>query len=837
MSKTLADVLNHHLTTRGWSFERLAGETGLPRNTVYRWTKAEVRKVRYWQDLAKAGRALQLNKAQATALLEAGGHPSVDVLLDRTTDEEDQKLLARWTRTSPNNLPAQLTSFVGRGDELERITRLLATDRLVTLTGPGGSGKTRLALEAAQSVLDEFEGTCFVDLAAVRDPELVMLTISQALGLRESLDEPPRRAVETSLRDKKVLLVLDNFEHLIEAAPLLTQLLEATHRVKALVTSRARLNVRGEHEVAVPPLSLPEPSSGFEELTRNPSVALFADRARAVDPSFTLTPESASLVAEICERLEGLPLGIELAAARVRHVKLGSMLRRFPNRLALAGKGPQDTPDRQRTMRATIAWSYELLEDSEQNLFNRMGVFAGGFTEEAIGSVSPRVGQVDIEIQEGLASLVDQNLLKQVWGADDEPRYEMLETIREYALERLNACGETQASLRATAEYYVGLAEMAELEGGEQALWLERLMSEYDNFRAVLGWCRDQGQTETGLRLSTALMPMWQLRDQQVEARTWLETFLSAAGKVSPKRLAWGLLWKGMLLMRGSVDIIAASPLYEEALVLFRTCGDLNGVSETLQAQADVSLNQQDFGRARQRYAESLELARQMGNAYLVAHGYMGLALCAQDEGTFDEAQWHWTSTLEWAERAGNQASIALALNSLGEMARYRKDWMEAQRCYERVLELARELGNEFRMALALHNLGYVALYTGEVEKAGRLFKESLSLYQGRQYHKGEAECLAGLARVEASAGNQERAARLCGAAEAMLENLGSRLDTLDRADYERTLGTLRSGLGKRLEHLLDVGRAMSEERAVDYALNARCPDEPGTSYDTSGMP
>ncbi|MGI8484217.1 MAG: tetratricopeptide repeat protein [Thermomicrobiales bacterium] len=823
MPTTLAVVLNHHLAKSGWSFEKLAEEVGLPRNTVYRWTKGEVRRVRHWQDLAKVARGLDLNRFQTDALLKIGGHPTVGVLLDRATDEADRELLSRWISTSLNNLPAPLTTFIGRHEELERLTWLLSSVRLVTLTGPGGSGKTRLALEAAHAVLDEFDECYFVDLAHVRNPELVIPTISQTLGLGESLDESPLQALKAYLRDRKVLLVLDNLEQVIEVAPLVTELLSAARWVNALVTSRARLNVRGEHEFWVPPLPLPRPASSLEELALNPSVALFADRARAVNSSFTLTPSSAPIVAELCVRQEGLPLGIELAAARIRQMGLRSMLERFPDRLLLASGGPRDLPHRQRTLRATIAWSYDLLGCGEQRLLNRTGVFSGGFTEEAARSVCTAIGQLEIEVSEALESLVEQSLLRRVCNREDEPRYEMLETIREYALENLKERGESEAALRAHAEYYVRFTEQADLEGEGQATWLHRLVAEHDNLRAALEWCRERSQIETGLRLCIALMPLWQLRDHQVEARTWLETFLVAEGKVSPNLRAKGLLWRGLLTMRGTGDGVSTTHLFDEALVLFRDGGDLNGASETLQAEGDVCRNQGELKLASQRYAESLELAKQTGNSYLVAHGWMGLALCAQEEGQFTAAKHHWASMLEWSERAGNRASMALALNSLGEMARHGGDWEEAESYYEQTLNLARELGNESRTALALHNLGYVALYRGELERAGTFFTDGLSLYQGRHYHKGVAECLAGLGKVEASKGRLERAARLCGATETILEGLGTRLDTLDRADYERTLGTLKSRLGERLNTLLDEGRVMSMEKAVEYAVAVHC--------------
>lgn len=818
MSKTLAGVLNGHLTERGWSFEKLAAEAGLPRNTVYRWIRGEVKRVRHWQDLAKAARALGLNRFQTNALLESSRHPTIERLLVDTSDEQSLALLSTWAVSPPNNLPAQLTSFVGRNEELGHLTRLLSSARLVTLTGPGGSGKTRLALEMAQTVLDEFEEVAFIDLSAVHDPELVPLTLSQALGLHESTDEPTLLTLKTYLRGRNILLVLDNFEQIIEAAPLLTDVLEASRQAKALITSRARLNVRGEHEFTVLPLSLPYPASSFDELVGNPAIILFAERARAVTPSFKLTPHNAQLVASVCARLDGLPLGIELAAARLRQVSLQAMLERFPERLALASAGLRDVSDRQRTLQATIAWSYNLLGHEEQKLFESVSVFAGGFTEEAVRSISVTFGHMNIDVLGSLDSLVEQNLIRRTWGVEGKPRYEMLETIREYALGQLNACGDPEAGLRAIAEYYAGLAERADLEGEGQAYWLPRMVVEQDNFRNVLGWCKDRGRTEAGLSLCVSLMPLWQLQDHQVEALTWLKTFLAHADKVSPGVKAKGLLWQGLLLMRGTGHDFPVSHLFQEALALFRDSEDLNGMSETLQAEGDVYRNQGDMERASQRYAESLVLAKQMDNAYLVAHGYMGLAFCAQEEGQFEAAEYNWKRMLEWAKRARNGASMALALNSLGEMARYKENWVEAEHYYEQTLELAKELGNESRMALALHNLGYVALHNNDTRTARRLFSDSLSLYQRRPYLQGQAECLAGLARVATLEGKPEWAARLCGATDVILEGLGTRLDALDRTDYERTLDMLKHQLAERLQNFLDEGRAMSAESATTYA-------------------
>lgn len=817
MSTILAEVINGHLANQKWSFKTLADMAGLPRNTVYRWTRGEVSKVRYWQDLARAAQALGLSHLQVDVLLETGGHPPVEVLLARATDEKDRMLLARWAIATPTDtLPHYLTSFVGRQDEVARITKLLASSRLVTLTGPGGSGKTRLAIEAARMAWNESSrggATIYVPLASTRNPESVISTIARALGLKASLAEDPLAALATHLRNRHVLLVLDNLEHVLAAGPLIVRLLRATHYVNALVTSRTRLDVRGEHQFAVHPLPVPDPAAGLDDLLRNPAVTLFADRARAVDPSFTLTTANAPLVAAVCQHLDGLPLGIELGAAKTRQVGLRAMLDRFPSRLAIGDGGPRDVDDRQRTLRATIAWSYDLLTDDEQRLFSLLGVFAGGCTVEAASSVAKRVGEPELDVPQGLESLADQSLLQRNIDAGDEPRYELLETIREYALEVLVEQGNLPVVQAAHAGYYRDLAERAEADRANPSRWLRALNAEYANCREALVWCTVRGQTETGLRLSVALTPFWYLEQHQRELRRWVAFLLAAGGDVAPLVRARGLLWQGVLDLRETGELGPVLGLFAEALELFHQAGDFDGASKTLQAWGDALVKQGNLERASQQFVASLALATQTGNAYLLAHGNMGLAYCAKDQGRLEDAEQHWRLALDWAERSGNRSSVALALNGLGEMARQRGNWAIAGRHYEATLELAWELGSTFRTALALHNLGYVALHRQDPDRASARFTESLRLYHETAYQKGVAECLAGLGAVAAMTGDWERTARLCGASEAILAGLGDRLDTLDRAEFERTLATLRDRLGERLEPLLAEGRAMMQDR------------------------
>jgi predicted ATPase len=825
LDNPLAVLLNEHLARRGWNPAQLARAAQIPRNTAYQWTKGKVHRVHQWQHVANAALVLGLSRDETDALLSAAGYPSLHVLALRSHEDSDLRLLAHWppptfidTATASSNLPHPLTSFVGRAREQERITSLLtSTARLVTLTGAGGSGKSRLAIEAAFALRDLFDETWFVDLAPLHDAGQVIPTIAWAIGVRETTNLSAQRAIDRHLKDRKALLVLDNFEQVLEAGLAVAHMLARAGRISVLVTSRSRLNIRGEHVVSVPPLSLASPEANYEELAHNPAVVLFTDRAIAADETFTLTPHQAPLIAHLCARLDGLPLGLELVAVHVRSMSLPEMLRRFPNSLALANGGPHDAPDRHRTLRATIAWSVDLISLSARHLFAILGVFSNGFTEHMVAKVCESLGST-IDVSAGLSVLVDQHLLKRTQSDAHETHFDMLETIREYANELLLEYGLADEARRAHAAHYLAWVERADLQGNGQADWLHRLSADYDNLGAALAWCSDQEQVETGIRLCIALMPFWQLRDQRLVARDWLETFMAKADLVSPNLRAKGLFWHGLLLVRRTGDVVTASRLFDEALAVFRRDGDLPGAIEVLQGFGDAYRLTKEWDQALNHYRESLHLAEQVNDPYLIAHGHMGVALTNQELGHIETSGEHWERTLEWSRNAGNTATEMMALNSLGEMARYRSDWVRAERLYVQALELAARLGSTFWRALALHNLGYVALSHGEIDRAKSRLSESLVLYGALQYPKGEAECLAGLAKVEVSTGEPERAARLSGASEAILAGINSQLDAVDRADYGRTLALLHSQLGERLEELLDEGRRMSIEEAVSFA-------------------
>src|SRR6266576_2396220 len=411
-----------------------------------------------------------------------------------------------------HNLPAQLTPLIGREQEVTAVDTLLRHPevRLLTLMGPGGVGKTRLGLEIAAELLDDYpDGVCFVSLAPISDPHLVVPTIAQALGIKEAGEQPVANLLQASLQDKRLLLLLDNFEQVAAAAPGLADLLAGCPQLKILVTSRALLHIRGEHEFPVPPLALPDLTHlpGSESLLQYAAVALFLHCAQAASPDFQVTPANTRTIAEICVRLDGLPLAIELAAARSKLLPPQALLTRLGHRLQVLTSGARDAPVRQQTLRNTLAWSYDLLAVEEQRLFRRLSVFAGGCTLEAVEGLSTALGELPADVLDGVASLMDKSLLRQVEQEGQEPRLLMLETIREYGLEVLASAGEMESTRQAHAAYYLRLSEDAELElgGPQQGAWLERLEREHDNLRAALQWSLVQGEAQRSMEMPLRL--------------------------------------------------------------------------------------------------------------------------------------------------------------------------------------------------------------------------------------------------------------------------------------------------------------------------------------------
>src|SRR3984885_4249555 len=594
--------------------------------------------------------------ARGISDLERGIHrapyqQTVNLLIDALELDREQRALvtaaARRTgrtaaapvrpETSPgHNLPEEATSFIGRSAELALLKDLLQRPqvRLVTLTGPGGCGKTRLALRAAANLLGEFpDGVCFVSLAALTDPQVVPSAIAAALTLREREGREPLDAVLDHLSSRNMLLVLDNVEHLPQASELLPELLKHCPKLRLLVTSRAVLHFTWESIFEVQPLAVPDPGSSIDhqELSRYEGIALFIERARAADPAFAVTGQEAPAIAEICSRLDGLPLAIELAAARLRVLPPHALLGRLSNRLTFLTGGARDRPTRQQTLRAAIDWSYSLLDGSEQRLFARLAVFAGGCTleaAEAIGALATDPQEdVAASVLDCAASLIDKSLLRRNDpAASPEPHLRMLETIREYALERLEDSGEEAVIRRQHATFFLAFAEQAaaELRQPRRTAWLNRLEDEHDNLRAALRWAKEHREVRIGLRLAVALEQFWELRSYLSEGARWLAELLAIAENEEPELKAAALRIAGNRTF--AYDIASAAELTEQSLALYRQLADERGAAEALYQRGLVAFYQADYGKAADCLAESLALARDLGDTNLVNRSLWSLA-------------------------------------------------------------------------------------------------------------------------------------------------------------------------------------------------------------------
>jgi predicted ATPase/DNA-binding CsgD family transcriptional regulator len=742
--------------------------------------------------------------------------------------------------------------------------RLLCREdvRLLTLTGPGGTGKTRLALQVAAELSDHFaDGVFFVNLAPISNPALVVPTIAQTLEVKETEAQPQLvDHLKIFLRDKHLLLLLDNFEQVIGAASRVTDLLATCPKLKIVVTSRAVLHVRSEQEFAVPPLTVPDPNHlpDLVKLSHYEAVVLFISRARAVKPEFQMTHANARAVAEICARLDGLPLAIELAAARIKLLPPQALLARLGQRLELLTGGVQDVPARQQTLHNTITWSYDLLDVDEQKLFRRLCVFVGGCSLEAVETMYDTLGDTSARVLDGVSSLLDKSLLQRGAQEEEEPHFSLLETIREYGLACLTNSGEMDATKRAHAFYFLLLAEKAEPElgGSQQTVWLERLGREHDNLRAALNWMLEQDNTADGiemaLRLGTALRRFWQVRGHFTEGRSFLEQALARSVGLEATLRAKAYYFAGVLAWFQG-DYQQAEVLAEQSLVLYRQTGDQRGIATSLYGLGRVALAKRDYTLARTLAEEALAILRTIGDRWMIGYVLESLARVAYFQGDYARARSLSEESLSIGKGTGDRWAIARVLLYLARIALSDGDHETAHSLVEEGLLLSKEVGDKGGIANALYLSAHIALRHDEIADSHALAEESLALskeigdrpaitealdisgmvaaaqgdYQAARLLYAESFALAGeigdkltiafsledLANMVAVKALSRWAARLWGSAEAIRTAIGAPLTS---SFTRRLVATIREQLGEKVFTAAKMeGMSMTPEQAL----------------------
>jgi predicted ATPase len=723
------------------------------------------------------------------------------------------------------NLPIQLTSFVGREREMAEVKRLLATSRLLTLTGAGGSGKTRLALQAAAEVLDDYaHGVWVVELAALSNPALVPQAVASPFGVREQPGRPLAATLADYLQPRTVLLVLDNCEHVVAAcAQLAEALLRSCANLRILATSREALNIPGESAWRVPSLSLPEPGRlpPVESLVQYEAVRLFVERTLAALPGFTVTDRNAPAVVQVCHQLDGIPLAIELAAGQAKVLSVEQIATRLDDRFRLLVRGSRTALPRHQTLRAAMDWSYDLLSEREQALLRRLSVFAGGFTLEAAEVICADDSFEQADVLDLLANLVDKSLvLMEEYG--DGIRYRLLETVRQYTRDKLQESGEAPGVRARHRDWYLGLVERAErqLLGPDQGKWLKQLETEHDNLRAAQAWSMEHSP-EAAMRLAMALGHFWEVRGYLSEGRERLAAALSRAEAGRTLMRAKALNAAGRLALHQG-DYAAAGLLNEESLAIFRELGEKPGIATVLNNLGLVAFRQGNYASAHSRYEESLAMNRELLDDRGVAIALNNLGNLAHAQGDWGAARACYEEGLAIRRELGDRRGIANSLNSLGIAALSQGDYAAARAFWDESLVIFRELGDRRGTAIAQHNLGALAHREGDYPTARTLFEESLTIYRELGDKTHIAESFEGLAGVACAQGQQERAARLFGAVEVLREALHAPLPPAARPDYEGQVAAVRAALGESAFAAARAkGRAMPLEQAISEAFDA----------------
>jgi predicted ATPase len=742
--------------------------------------------------------------------------------------------LLRGGEGTRGGLPAPLTSFVGRERELAELEELLATGRLLTLTGAGGAGKTRLALALAARQLPAFpDGAWFTDLAPTSDPALVPKTVAAALGLRELPDLSPTASVIDHARARTMLLVLDNCEHVVAACAALAEaLLRACPDLRIVATSRERLGTPGEVAWRVPSLSVPDAGEppAAEALAGYPAVRLFVERARSVRPDFRLTEENGPAVGEVCRRLDGIPLAIELAAAQSRLLSVEQTADRLTGRFRLLENADRAGLPRHRTLRALIDWSHDLLAEPERTLLRRLSVFAGGWTLEAAEAVCAGGAIATEDVLELLARLVDTSLVV-VDEPGGEARYRLLETIRQYAAEQLRGAGEEPQLRRRHVGWMVDLAERAlpELMRPDQAAWYARLEQEHDNIRAALRWAHESGEGETGRRLCGALWRFWGMHAHYAEARLWSARLLAvpAHGPESPAglRARAGALYAGGFAAFRQGDLPAARAACTDAVALARDAGDADSGFWALHVLGMIDRAQGDYADSAARLEEAYGLAQSLGDDRGTFYRCVSLiqlgdtARCQQEYG---RARVLLEESLALQRLSGDRALVyttAVTLLPLGHVAHEQGDHAAARTCYEEALELARKVGSLPAAAAAITHLGYLAIDRDDADGGAELCREGLALYRKQGSRMGVASGLEGLAGAAAVAGQPERALRLAGQAAALRAAAGLPLSPGEGERLDRWLAPAREAAGGAAASHETQGRALPLGQAIAEAF------------------
>ena len=746
--------------------------------------------------------------------------------------------------SSAGNLPAQLTTFVGREQELAALRNVLSASgsavRLLTLTGPGGSGKTRLALEVAARLraeqLDTFpNGYFFVALSTITNPSMVLEAICETLNIRENANQQFLDNLNEYLRPKKLLLLLDNFEHLMKAAPLLIDLLSNAPGLRILVTSRAVLHLYGEHEFPLDPLPLPdlEDLSSIQDIVRYASITLFTTRSLAVNSNFTLNRENAATVAKICMRLDGLPLAIELAAARSKVLSPQALLDRLDRRLTFLADRNRNPTERHQTLRATLDWSYQLLSPSEKRLFAFLAVFAGSFSLDAIEDVCCETG--DADVLSGLESLVDNSLLQRVTvdlgdknagstTGDGEVRFRLLSTIHEYAQEKLAAENDREAVEYRHVHFYLAVAETAEpeLRGSNQGEWLSRLELEHDNLRSGLRWCMNGNGERVllGLRLCACLGQFWYMAGHFTEGYRWLEDGLYKAIPSIPANLHAKALYALGSLLHAQGDLRRAFPSFEQSLAIYRQLGDRHGIADALYALGRLVNRQKAYAEAERLLQESLTLVHTTGDEYRLAYILNILAGIRLAQGDFSAAEALYQQALTAARRIDNRSGVAFILTAFGELARLVGDYARAESYYNEAMTLANNLRQKARVVMLLHNLAHVALHHNQTQRAAAMFRECMILGMELPDQENFGMCMLGLGGVAGALQQPDRATMLFGAGELILETIGAQLAPADQLEYDRNRARVETQINPQIFlEQWQKGRSLTQDQMQQLAL------------------